>query len=175
MMKINKKGFTTIELLVCFVIVSAISISMFGIVMNYKERQQVESIRNDVLAYKYSMTKMIQDDIIKHKIIRVYKGEDSNSARLYIIFEDENNPGAEGDWSVIEAYKTKPLIKYSFKKPGISHIGYPLPDIADLKIEQGTYFTIDTVGDKTFVTIDIPFSHPDLTDKDYGIHIVFPY
>ena len=38
MKKLNNKGLTIIELLVCFVIVAVIAISLLNIIMNYKNK-----------------------------------------------------------------------------------------------------------------------------------------
>lgn len=157
----NKKGMTTIELLICFTIVGIITASMFSLVMNYKEKQQVESIRGDVLSYKYSLTKRIQDDLIKNSVSGV-KEMSSNS--ITIQFTD----GESATLTVLGngvSYSSKSMTK----KP----IFYPLPEIPNLKIQSIPYFIDDTTS--RFLTIKIPFTHPDLDNREYGIFVVRPY
>ncbi len=169
MKPMSQRGFTTIELLVCFIVVSAISISLFGVVMNFKERQQVASIRSDVTTYKNTLTKTIMDDVAKNKINYVYSPDGTNT-NIYIVYSD-------GEYSSIQVNPTTNTIRYSSKKSYYnmisSYLNYPLPAIPDLSIDQANYFVIDSTN--RFVTINIPFLHPDLKNRDYGIHIVFPY
>lgn len=160
----KKNGFTTIELLVCFVIISAIAVSMFGLVLNYQENQQIESIKSEVLTYKNTMTKMIQDSIVKTKITSSVK---VSGYDFYVYFRGVNNQTKENVNSYIIVEKDK--IKYNF-------VNYPLPKIDNLEIDvNNAKYSVDKVGNTNFVTIDIPFKHPDLMEKDYSIHIVFPY
>lgn len=66
MKKLNNKGLTAIEVLVCFVIISIIVISMFNIINNYKNKRDLESYKLDITTYKNTVTKTIYDDIIKN-------------------------------------------------------------------------------------------------------------
>lgn len=159
-MKKKRKGFTTLELLICFIIIGAISVGMFTIVMNFKERQQIESIHGDILTYKYSLTKMIQDDILKNYITKV----DSTNSKITFIFDDHQTASIE---------VVNNGIFYSSKSDTETPIFYPLPEIPNLTIPQAQYFVIDRVDN--FVTIRIPFYHPDLEGSEYMISIIFPY
>ena len=64
MRKINNKGITAIELLVCFIIVSVIVVSLFDLIMSYRNREQIEEINNEVVAFSNNLQKVIQDDLI---------------------------------------------------------------------------------------------------------------
>ena len=50
--KINNKGMTIIELILCFAIVSVIVIALLNTVMNYKTKEQLEIQRKLLLAIK---------------------------------------------------------------------------------------------------------------------------
>ncbi len=65
MKKLNNKGITTIEVLICFVLIVIISISMYNTVSIYNERRIIEGYKQEVTSYKNILTKMIQDDFIK--------------------------------------------------------------------------------------------------------------
>ena len=61
----NNKGFTTVEVLACFVIISIIMMSLFSTISAFNEKKNQESFRARVYQYKNSMTNIIQQDIIK--------------------------------------------------------------------------------------------------------------
>lgn len=63
---INNKGLTAIELLICFSLVSVITIAMFQTVNNYKSKQDEESFKTQVTTYKSLLTKEIYKDIINN-------------------------------------------------------------------------------------------------------------
>ena len=80
MKKLNNKGLTAIEVLVCFAIISVIVISMLNIVNNYKNKQNLESYKSSINTYKTTLTKAIYDDIINNKgVINVSRVEDVKS------------------------------------------------------------------------------------------------
>ena len=81
--KINNKGITAIELLVCFIIVSVIVVSLFDLIMSYRNREQIEEINNEVVAFANNLQKVIQDDLIKGHLVNVTNvGTDGYSATL---------------------------------------------------------------------------------------------
>ena len=69
MKKLNNNGMSIIELLVCFVIVAVIAITLLNTVMEYKSDEMTESVRNHILEYKNSVTRVIQTDILNNKLI----------------------------------------------------------------------------------------------------------
>lgn len=78
MKKLNNKGMTLIEIIVCFVIVVVIVLSMLKVVNNYKDKQDIESYKSAIFTYKNTLTKTIWDDIIKHKGIIKYEDVTTN-------------------------------------------------------------------------------------------------
>ncbi len=63
--KLNNKGITTIEVLLCFVIIVIISVSMYNTVSTYNDKRIIEGYKQEVISYKNNLTKIIQDDFIK--------------------------------------------------------------------------------------------------------------
>ena len=61
----NRKGITTVELLICFILVMIITISMYTVISAYNERRILESYKEQIITYKNTLTKDIQDDLIK--------------------------------------------------------------------------------------------------------------
>lgn len=158
MMRTKEKGFTTLELLVCFIITSVIMLTMFTAIMSYRERQQIESIRNRVMTYDYTMTKMVQDDVIKRKLIRV---QQNSTNKITMYFER----GSATSLTVDNSNPELPAILYG---PVGQEIRYPLPAIDDLKIENTSWFQVDS-----FLTIRVVFAHPDLR-RDANLFVVAP-
>ncbi len=68
MRKLNNKGMTTAEILVSFILVSLISAILYTTVSNYNTRRQMESYKLQINTYKNTLTKAIQDDLIKNGV-----------------------------------------------------------------------------------------------------------
>ena len=60
----NKKGFTTIELIVSFVMVVILLASLIGFTINYRDRVKQEEIVSKLYDFKNTITKIVYDDII---------------------------------------------------------------------------------------------------------------
>lgn len=67
--KLNNKGMTAIEVLVCFVLAVIISVSMYTTVSTYQNKQQIESFKEKIYTYKNLLTKEINDDLIKKGLV----------------------------------------------------------------------------------------------------------
>lgn len=61
----NNKGFTTVEVLVCFVVVSIVMMSLFSTISSFNEKKIQESYRSRIYEFKNTITNMIQEDLIK--------------------------------------------------------------------------------------------------------------
>ena len=68
MRKLNNKGMTTAEILVSFILVSLISAILYTTVSNYNTRRQMENYKLQINTYKNTLTKAIQDDLIKNGV-----------------------------------------------------------------------------------------------------------
>ncbi len=67
-MGIKRNGFTTVELMISFVIVGTIVVTMLMTILSIREAQYAESIYGTVMIAKSSVTKHIQDDLTQRKI-----------------------------------------------------------------------------------------------------------
>ena len=95
MTKLNNKGLSIIELLVCFVIVAVISITLLNIVMDYNSFQETEHIKNTIKTYKNTITRVIQDDITKYGLTDVQvdnTNTDDDTLKLILTFNNLPNP-----------------------------------------------------------------------------------
>lgn len=80
MKKLNNKGMTAVEVLVCFVLVVIIAVSMYTTVSTYKNKQQIEAYKEKITTYKNLLTKEINDDLIKGGLVSAKITEFSESA-----------------------------------------------------------------------------------------------
>lgn len=67
--KLNNKGMTAVEILICMVMVVVITVALFTSFTTYKNKQQIESFKEKIVTYKNLLTKEINDDIIKNGLI----------------------------------------------------------------------------------------------------------
>ena len=77
-MKLDKKGFTVIELILCFILVMFLALSLFALVNNYKTKQQTESIKRDMLSFQNKLTQDIYQDTIERKVNNINSCLDPN-------------------------------------------------------------------------------------------------
>lgn len=86
----NNKGFTTVEVLMCFVIVSVVMMSLFSTISAFNEKKNIESERAKIYEYKNNITNMIQKDIVKGGLTYANISEEGTSTgnstgRTYIL------------------------------------------------------------------------------------------
>jgi len=67
-MKLNKKGFTVVELVLSFSLVMILAVSMFAVINNYRIKQKKESVKRELVTYINKITKDIYDDIYTYKV-----------------------------------------------------------------------------------------------------------
>ena len=163
-MRLNKKGITSVELLVCFIIISTIVVSMYNLILNYRNREQIEEINNEVISFSNTLQRDIQEDFIKGHLVNV-ANVSSNGYRATFTFA---NPST---------YQTTLNIKpddgiISYTKNG-NTTDYKIPSIADLMLSPDSkieYFPA-TNG---YVKITIILTHPNFEDETYSFMINCP-
>jgi len=76
MKKLNNKGVTIVEILVVFILVSVITISMYQTILTFKEKKDIEEMKEEILTYKNLVTQDIQSDLTKKGLVdaQVYVG-----------------------------------------------------------------------------------------------------
>ena len=163
-MSLNKKGITSVELLVCFIIVSTIVVSMYNLILNYRNREQIEEINNEVITFSNNLQEVIQSDFVMGHLVSVSNvSEDGYSATL--TFDSPNN------------YTTTITIKpnegvISYGKSG-DVIDYEIPGIADLMLSPDS--SIEYIpATNGYLKITIILTHPNFTDETYSFMINCP-
>ncbi len=198
MKKLNNKGMTIIEVLVCFVLVAIISTSMYNSISNFNDRRNLESMKEKIINVKNLFTKQVEDDIIKKGLVYVSAPENLNGSkkitasgltngscginskvgscvasgsgkRIYLSFKDSTK-------KELIAMRDTNGINYiiAYGTPGKSDYIYEqLPNVGRtdgvLALQVGDIQMDD--GDGRLLSVDIRFDHPQLNQK-YGIKIV---
>ena len=164
MRKLNNKGITAIELLVCFIIVSVIVVSLFDLIMSYRNREQIEEINNEVVAFANNLQKVIQDDLIKGNLVNVTNvGTDGYSATLSF-----DSPSAYT--TTITIKPTEGIISYG-RSGDITD--YEIPAIADLMLSPNSKIEY-LAGANGYLKITIVLTHPNFADETYSFMINCP-
>lgn len=143
-MKLNNKGITTVEVLICFILVAVITMSLYSVISSFNEKRLEESNKTKILIYKNTLTKKIQDDIVKKGLTYAttteeVKEDDGKVVTLKMTFKD-------GTTSVLKV--TQLFTKSSLHVDGIKekddkfsvYYGkegdleeYPLPDLGEYR------------------------------------------
>lgn len=189
MKKLNNKGMTAIEILVCFVLLVIIVVSMYGTVSSYKNKQSIESYKEKINTYKNLLTKDIQDDLIKGGLVSANIVPATASSNKYIV-DMVLRDGSTRKLTVLRQLASDyddPVPAASDKDdqfmisygPSGNEIQYPIPDLGygenanakkvyDLRINN-----VNINTDNQILTIYIGFYHPNLGTR-YAIDIVCP-
>ena len=196
--KLNNRGMTAVEILVCFVLMSILAVSMYSSIASYKNKQSIESAKEKIFTYKNLLTKEIQDDLIKKGLVSAEISETINETKgkpeklpskvfkVDFLFRDGSkkqlviNRRRASDYSVVDCASEKINDAFSIQYGEEGNLmTYDLPDVGygenqcgekvlDLRINN-----VDINKDNNILTIYIGFYHPDLGTR-YGINIVCP-
>ncbi|NLA33400.1 MAG: hypothetical protein GX861_00830 [Tenericutes bacterium] len=172
MKRLNNKGISIIELLIGFVIVMLIFISLFSIVLTYRDRLQAEEFRHELITFQTTLYKTIYDDI--------------NNTLNPLSEVKEATCEIEGDTKncIVFIYETgfiNLFIDVSGKTFYYKDMKYTIPDphyvnfVPIDDINNYFKFTTNTISGKTIFTFDLELEHLEIKDVDFGLHIVGVY
>lgn len=183
-MKLNNKGFTVIELVLSFLFVTILSISLYQIVVNYKEKSQLESIQSELINFKTKVIIDIETDITKYflkdmsycmkdgaivnKCVDLTFGN-GTTKRLEILTEKKKN---EIKWENGGAQTFEYIVPY-IRYGGVK---YSIPDAKYVSIVADYMFTKTTPEDSlenkhALYKINIPIKHMDF-EGTFDIEVV---
>lgn len=201
MKKLNNKGMTTVEILLCFVLVAVITVSMYNTISSYNNKQNIEAYKEKIITYKNLLTREIQSDIVKRGLIEAtftesadpgeedtkttvnMKFRDGSTRQLFILkkagadhdFDFEN----EGCSTVISSRNDQFSISYGDPTSGGVMEEYPLPDLGESTNECNKVIkdlrinNVDVNTNKHVLSVYIGLYHPELSTR-YAIDIVAP-
>ena len=193
MKRLNNKGITTVEVLICFALVVIITSSMYSTISSFNQKRITEAKKAKIINYKNLLTKEIQDDFIRVGLTHVdYKKTiEANSRTIYTL-----------DCNLRDGTKRKLIITQLFTKTSYHLLGnpnendeyliqygppddlvdYPLPNLGTRKNNTTNKIAYDLSinnvlininSDTNVLSIQIGFYHPSF-DTRYGIYIVCP-
>ena len=164
MRKLSNKGMSSIELLAAFVILVAIVIGLYDVILNYKNKQQIEAIRNMAIEYSNNLQKVIQDDLIKGHLTAV-EGIDATYKQATFTMDRPSS------------YKT--TIHINVDQNSISYgktgevVNYKVPEVNDLKIDPTSRIEVISLP-VPYLKIHIILTHPNFEGETYDFTITCP-
>ena len=193
MKKLNEKGMSVIEVVLTFALIMTIIASILALIMNYRNKLQTNLTYLDWSSYKNTLTKEIQDDIMRLGVADINHGGECTSSQYSGEFSSCSNivfkTGVEKILAVSKidiSDRNSVLNKYI----RYGDTKYPIEDTLPKTIPNGrqpgefqTIFVSDSdflsvdstiLADGTEIkiySIDIYIEHIDF-DDDFGIHIV---
>ena len=177
MKRLNNKGFTTIEVILCFVLVVIITTSLYTTITSFNQKRITEEYKSKIYTYKNLLTKEIQDDILKKGLLSAEVDNTSdydyfdvksnptfakaNHFKLTLFFKDGSTKTLLVIWRYAES-KYRGLGEadpdnddYYMIKYGSGNdqelIQYPLPELGEYKYK--------TSADKQVIVKDLGISH----------------
>lgn len=163
-MYLNKKGITSVELLVCFIIISAIVVSMYNLILNYRNREEIEEINNEVITFSNNLQEVIQSDLIMGHLTDVTNvSVDGYNATLSFNNPDQYN-------TTISINPNIGVISYG--RTG-DVIDYEIPGIADLMLSPDSKIEY-LAGSNGYLKITIILTHPNFPNETYSFMINCP-
>lgn len=188
-MKLNNKGFTVIELVLSFLFVTILSISLYQLVVNYKEKSQLESIQSELINFKTKVIIDIERDITKYFLKNMdYCTTTDVTGKTKIVNKCVDltfGNGTKKRLQILSETK-KDEIKwenggeqtFEYNVPYISYGGikYSIPDAKYVSIVSDFMFTKTTPEDSlenkhALYKINIPIKHMDFRDT-FDIEVV---
>ncbi len=189
MLKSNK-GFTVIELIMSFVFSSILAISLFSIIVTYKNKQVDSSIEQELLAFKAHLVMDVQDDVQLKGVKEIEtckqidnEGRETIEPRcIYITFNDNTKKvfRVDTEIKIDEIYddNNEKIADYSYGVPYIIYgdIKYDIPDGANIFIDDDYILHTKSINDgietrTKLYKIGFNLNHADL-DTDIDISIV---
>lgn len=161
---LNKKGITSVELLVCFIIVSTIVVSMYNLILNYRNREQIEEVNNEVVSFANSLQEVIQSDFVMGHLVDVSNVSNDGYSATFT-FDTPNSYT-----TTIKIDPDRGVISYG--RSG-EVIDYEIPGIADLMLSPDSSITY-IPATNGYLKITIILTHPNFTDETYSFMINCP-
>ena len=178
----NNKGFTVIELIMSFMFTSILAISLFSVVLNYRNKEMDNKIETELLDFKTNLTIDIEKDIQKYGLSTIeycINPDPESTNRLDKCIKLNFNNGTSKEFKIKEEVKIDNISgqDFQYKVPYITYGGikYEIPDAANVDV-RGDYLLEYTTENDDLETntplykIRVSLVHSDL-DADMDISI----
>lgn len=176
MMKLNNKGITTIEVLLCFVLVVIITVSIYATVSSFNEKKILEGYKEEIYNYKNLLTKEIEDDFIKIGL------RNASYDTKYVKFVDEED-GTESVKNVYTVYMTlkdgseRKLVIEQLQAASSYHIGGSRKKDDEYMITYGTpddpiEWSLPDLGHSGFDPVKNEVCDVDAPDRDVNCRMI---
>lgn len=184
-MKLNNKGFTVVELIASFVFSSILAISLFAVIINYRDKEEDSSIETQLLAFKSQITIDIEKDIEKNGLKEIKYCTDASGKIIARCITLSFFKGENKDFEIKEEGKVETIegsdgadTTFSYTVPYLTYGGirYDIPDAANINVRSDYLLEMTTVNDglesnTPLYKIRVILVHNDL-DADVDISIV---
>ncbi len=184
-MKLNNKGFTVVELIASFVFSSILAISLFAVIINYRDKEEDSSIQTDLLAFKSQITIDIEKDIERNGLKEINYCTDARGNRIARCIVLSFLKGESKTFEIKEEGKVETMeglngsdTSFSYTVPYLTYGGirYDIPDAANINVRSDYLLEMTTVNDglesnTPLYKIRVILVHNDL-DADVDISIV---
>ncbi len=203
MIKLNNRGVTIVEILVCFLLVSFITTSLYTTVSSFNNKRSIESVRADLLQYRNDIDKLIEDDLIHKglidaKISTPIKNDSTTKYNIELFFRDGSKKvliinsqrageyGSSGSTSSPDATCTGKsddfYIGYGSSETSGDYLIYRLPNVGSSvnkscspneTIMDLRFNSIEVKNSDNVLFVYVNFYHPEL-GNDYSVNIIAP-
>ena len=168
----RKKGFTVIELVICFALISIVVVGMLSIALSYRRSASESATILKLEEYKVNVTRKIQNDIMDLGVNYVKYCDTAVTDCIEFVFNDGNTKKLE----VSSLNPTDRYIKYGGEKFAIEDdlegIENPtLKDVSTLLPLSGITLSVSFQNNSSLYKVDIPITHTTI-EGEYGIHLV---
>ena len=177
MKKLNERGFSILELVLSFTLISILVMGMLGIVLNYRSTVKVSTRRIGLTEFKSTVTSTIQEDILKFGVSSINRC--SNGAggvkMTCVVFHFRN--GTSKNLEYFNTAINNRYIQYGTRRFPIEEvIRTEYPSLSDATIHlpsdrNGITLETKSVGGSVVYKVHLPISADDFSE-DFGILIV---
>lgn len=189
MKRLNEKGMSVIEVVLTFALIMTIVAGILTLIMNYRNKTQTNLTYLELSTYKNTITKEIQDDILKLGIADINHGGECTSGEFSSCSNIVFKTGIEkilavskidisNRDSVLNKYIRYGDTKYPIEDtlPETIPSGRQPGEFQSIFVSDSDFLSVDStiLSDGTEIkiySIDIYIEHIDF-DDDFGIHIV---
>lgn len=157
MKNLNNKGLSVVEFIVVFAILMVLVFGMMNSIMGLKDTNNSTNMNKNLLEYKTTLTKIINDDLIKRNFKSLKNCDTTNKkVTCTFVFDDDSE-------SIFSVDISEYLISYNNKKYQIPNRDFlEFDGIVTVKVEDN------------FLLINMPIYEIDKADINYGLNIIHP-